>query len=117
MRGRPRVRPDRRPQDERHARPARAGVRGGQREPAREPRHHRPVVARGGECVDIALTHPQHRERTGVLARPAAVADVAADERERHLLALVERGERADAERRRVVGDEQDGAAHPSASS
>ena len=67
--------------------------------------------------MDVALTHPQHRERTGVLSRPAAVADVAADEREGHVLALVQLRERADPERRRVVGDEQDGAAHRSASS
>jgi GT2 family glycosyltransferase len=40
------------------------------------------------------------------------VADVAADQREHDVLALVQGGERADPERRRVVGDEQDGPAH-----
>jgi hypothetical protein len=45
------------------------------------------------------------------------VADVAADQREDDVLALMQRGERADPERRRVVGDEQDGAAHASACS
>jgi hypothetical protein len=44
------------------------------------------------------------------------VAHVAADQREDDVLALVQRAERADAERRRVVGDEQDGL-HRSASS
>ena len=61
VRGRPRVRPDRRPQHERHARPARAGVGGGQREPAREPGHHRPVVARA---------RPARRRRAHAPAAP-----------------------------------------------
>ena len=59
-----------------------------------------------------ALARPQ-RPGTGSVGprrpAPAAVADVAADQREHGALALVQRPERADAERRRVVGDEQDG--------
>jgi hypothetical protein len=39
----------------------------------------------------------------------AAVADVAPDEREAHVLALVQRREGGDAVRRGVVGDEEDG--------
>jgi hypothetical protein len=45
------------------------------------------------------------------------MADVAAHERERHVLTLVELRERADPERRRVVRHEQDGPTHRSASS
>jgi len=50
------------------------------------------------------------------VAAAAAVAHVAADQREHHVLALVQRGERADPERRRVVSHEQD-RLHRSASS
>ena len=49
--------------------------------------------------------------------RERDVYKLAADQREHHVLALVQRGERPDAERRRVVGDEQDRLAHRSASS
>ena len=109
------MRPQRRPQHERHARPAGAEVRGERRDAPGEARDHRAVVAR--QPRDVLLARPDDRERQVLLlARAAAVADVAADQREHHVLALVQRLERADAERRRVVGDEEDGL-HRSASS
>jgi hypothetical protein len=66
--------------------------------------------------MDSALPGPQHRERQVAVAGPAAVADVAAHEREGHVLALVQLPERPDPERWRVVRDEQD-RLHRSASS
>jgi hypothetical protein len=45
------------------------------------------------------------------------VAEVAADQREGHVLALVQLRERPDPERRRVVRDEEDRLRHRSASS
>ena len=118
MRGGARVAPDRRPQDERDARRARApSVGGGQRDAAREPGDHRAVAARCGEPRDAALARAEHGNGSSPRPAAAAVAHAAADQREDDVLALVQRGERADAERRRVVGDEQDRASHRSASS
>jgi hypothetical protein len=63
-----------------------------------------------GEPRDLALGRAEDGERqVPFLPRAAAVADVAADQGEDHVLALVQLRERADAERRHVVGDEQDG--------
>jgi len=109
------MRPQRRPQHERHARPAGAEIGGERRHSPGEPRDDGAVVAR--EPRDALLARSQHGERQVLFrSRPAAVADVAADQREDHVLALVQRRERADAERRHVVGDEEDGL-HRSASS
>ena len=67
------------------------------------------VIAAVQKPRDLVLLRAEHREREELgVARAAAVADVAADQRERHVLALVQLRERADPERRRVVGDEQD---------
>ena len=55
---------------------------------------------------------PQHGNGRSPPPGAAAMADVAPDQREHDVLALVQGGERADPERRRVVGDEQDRAAH-----
>ena len=112
MRGRARMRPDRRPQHERDAGAAGARVGGGQRDAAGQAGDDGAEAARRGEPQHAALGRSQHRERQLAVARAAAVAHVAADQREDDVLALVQRGERADAERRRVVGDEQDGLAH-----
>ena len=103
MRRRARVAPDRRPQHERcGARRKRRGARRGRRSrrrPRRSAGASRATARCGGKIA-----------RNGSSARgpAAAVAHVAADQREHHVLALVQRLERADPERRRVVGDEQD---------
>src|SRR5690349_22232771 len=98
VRGGARMAPERGPQDEGDAGLARAGVRGGKRDAAGQPGDHRAVATGGGEPRDSALRGPDDREREVVAARAAAVADVAADQREHDVLALVERLERADAE-------------------
>ena len=68
-----------------------------------------PEPAGGGEPQHAALRRPDHRERELWRVTTATVADAAADQREHDVLALVQGGERADPERRRVVGHEQDG--------
>ena len=107
--------PDRRPEHEGHARPARAEVGGRERDASGEPRDDGAEAARRGESRHGPLRRPERRERRD----PAAVAQLAADEREDDVLALVQGLERADAEGRGVVGDEQDRprVAHRSASS
>ncbi len=139
VRGGARMRPDRRPEHERHARAARAQPRRGQRHTAREPGDDRAIAPGRREPQHAALARAQHGERRprgpgslagvrpgaepapgGVRRRAAAVADRAADQREDGVLALVQLAEGADAERRRVVGHEQHGPrvrAHRSASS
>ena len=116
-----RMAPDRRPEHERHAGAAGAHVGGGQRDAAREPRDHRAEAPGRGQ----ARTPRSGGRSTGNGSAPvaldrAAVAHAAADQREHDVLAPVQRRERADAEGRRVVGDEEDRprvAAHRSASS
>ena len=80
----------------------------------------RPEGAGGGQAEHRALVHPPDGEGERVVARAAAaVAHVAADQREDGVLARVQGGERADAKAGRVVGDDEDRArrAHASASS
>jgi hypothetical protein len=56
----------------------------------------------------LALVHVQRREREVADGGPtAAMTHVAADQREPDVLALVQRGERRDPVRRRVVRDEE----------
>jgi hypothetical protein len=102
------VRPDRRPEHERDAGAAGAGVGRRQGDAAADPGDHGAEAAGGGQPRDAALARPQDGERQLAATRAAAVADVTADQREHDLLALVQRAEGADAERRRVVGDEED---------
>jgi hypothetical protein len=102
------VRPQGRPQDEGDAAAAGAAVRGGEGAPAGYPRDHRAVGAGSGQRADLALGDMAVRERQLPGGPAAAVADVAADQRELDVLALVQRRERANAVRRRVVGDEED---------
>src|SRR5215207_9611248 len=112
--------PDRRPEDERHARLARAEVGGRERDAAGEAGDDRAVAAGRGELEDAALARPDRGERVAGGRDRAAVADAAAEEREDDALGLVQRGERAGAERGRVVGYEQNRArvgAHRSAAS
>jgi hypothetical protein len=113
-----RVGPDRRPQHERDA--AGPGTHVGRRkcDAAADARDHGAVAAGGGDPGDRPLRRPDDGEREAfVLGASAAVAHVAADQGEDHVLAFVQGLERADPERRRVVGDEQDRLAHRSASS
>ncbi len=114
------VAPDRGPEDERDACPARAEVRGGQRDAPREAGDDGAEAARRGEPADAALGRPDDRERRVGGRDRATVAHAPADEREDDVLGLVQRRERARAEHGRVVGDEEDGArvvAHVSAAS
>ena len=108
MRGGARVAPDRRPEHERDAGRARAEIRGGERDAARQPGDHGAEAARRGEPPDRALGWAQDRERGVVDGDRAPVAQAAADEREHDVLGRVQGGEGADAERGRVVGDEED---------
>ena len=116
-----RVAPDRGPEHERDAaRGARPRRRPGARRGPRAPRPP-PGSARTRRGAHAALRRAQHGERQRRVALDrAAVAHVAADQREHDVLLLVQRRERADAEGRRVVGHEEDRprvAAHRSASS
>ncbi len=112
MRGGAGMRPDRRPQHERDTGAARARIGGRQCDAARQSGDDGAEAARGREPQHAALGRPHDGERQLAVARSAAVAHAAADQREHHVLALVQRRERADAERRRVVGHEQDRPAH-----
>jgi hypothetical protein len=58
------------------------------------------------------LARAQDREGQLPVAGPAAVLDISPDQGELDVFGLVQRAERADPERRRVVGDEQDRARH-----
>ena len=110
VRGRARVAPDRRPQHERHAGGTGAGVGRREGDAPREAGHDRAEAPGGGEPEDGPLRRAEHGERelAAVRAAAAAVAQLPAHEREDHPLALVQPRERADAERRRVVRDEED---------
>ena len=81
---------------------------GRQGDAARDPRDDGAVVAGRGEGVDLALVDVQDGEAGDLGGAATAVADVPADERELHVLGGVQRGEGADAVRRRVVRDEED---------
>ena len=104
------VAPDRRPEDERHPGRAGARVRRGERDAAREAGDDGPEAPGGGQARDAALGRAHDRERQGRVGRGerAPVAHPAADQREDDVLGLVQGPEGADAEVRRVVGDEED---------
>ena len=106
--GRARVAPDRRPQHERDAPARRRRRRRGARRARRARRPPRGSGRRRRAGRRRAAAGGSRGNGSSRARAAAAVAHVAADQREDDVLALVQRLERADAERRRVVGDEQD---------
>jgi hypothetical protein len=104
----PGVGPERRPEDEGHARPARPAPRGRKGDAARGPADDRAVFARRRERRHVALAHApvRHLEDAGF---DAAVRQPSPEERHRQPLARMQGGERARAVRRGVAGDEEHG--------